>query len=92
MKLVLLTTLPQGWPYICFGHSVCCLKLKGNSDYCLCITEALTVPGQYTDDMVPESEENSQKFISTLLESLFILRKIPETAEVTLFTFIQVRV
>ena len=50
----------------------------------LCLTETLSVPGQ-SDDVVSESEENSQKFISTLLESLFILRKIPETAEVITF-------
>ena len=54
----------------------------------LCLSETLSVPGQ-SDDVVSESEGNSQKFISTLLESLFILRKIPETAEVIAFAVTQ---
>ena len=44
-------------------------------------SESLSVQTQQSDDLI-DTEENSQKFISILLESLFILRKIPETAEV----------
>ena len=45
------------------------------------ITESLSGQTQLSDDLV-DPEDNPQKFISLLLESLFVLRKIPETAEV----------
>ena len=46
------------------------------------ITESLSGQTQLSDDLV-DPEDNPQKFISLLLESLFVLRKIPETAEVS---------
>ena len=46
------------------------------------ISESLSVQTQLSEDLMTDPEDNPQKFISILLESLFVLRKIPETAEV----------
>jgi hypothetical protein len=41
-----------------------------------------SIPTNMSENLMSDPEEDPQKFISILIESLFVLRKIPEAAEV----------
>lgn len=55
-----------------------------NFEQCLYILggNTLKIPTNMSEDLYHDPEEDPEKFISILIESLFILRKIPEAAEV----------
>lgn len=45
------------------------------------------VQTKLSEDLNIDPQDDPQKFISILIESLFILRKIPEAAEVTIYQY-----